>query len=305
MKRVLLTGASGFIGRHAIPFLIEKGYEVHAVYKDRNHGLKEENNLYWHKCNLLNSLEQEQLLAEVKPSHLLHLAWYAIPGKYWMSLENLKWVKASSEFIVNFVKQGGIRAVVAGTSAEYDWSTGYCSEKVTLLKPSSIYGTCKNNLHDTIQQISTKTGLSYAWGRVFYLYGPYEYPDRLVASVICSLIKDKNVTCHHGNLIRDFLHVQDAASAFVSILDSNVMGPVNIASGISVALMDVVNTIADKLNKRALVRFEVSPSTINEPGMLVADTKRLNSEVDWVPGYEIERGLEQTIDWWKTKGKIN
>ena len=47
----------------------------------------------------------------------------------------------------------------------------------------------------------------------------------------------------------------------------------------------------------------MSPSTINEPGMLVADTKRLNSEVDWVPGYEIERGLEQTIDWWKTKGK--
>ncbi len=301
MKRVLLTGASGFIGRHTIPFLIEKGYEVHAVYNEREPEVAPTDNLIWHQCNLLNLSEQEHLLAEVKPSHLLHLAWSAIPGKYWMSDENMKWVQASSDVILNFVKQGGIRAVIAGTSAEYDWSNGYCSEKTTLLNPSSIYGTCKNNLHETIKQISTKTGLSYAWGRVFYLYGPYEYSERFVASVICSLIKDKITTCHHGNLIRDFLHVQDAASAFVSLLESAVTGPVNVASGIPISLMDVVNKIADKLNKRELIRYSESHSHLNEHKLLFAEVKRLNSEVSWVPGYDIERGLEHTIDWWKDR----
>ncbi|HEC98964.1 MAG TPA: NAD(P)-dependent oxidoreductase [Proteobacteria bacterium] len=299
MKKILLTGGSGFIGRHSIPFLLDKGYEVHAVFHAKEPNFTQKENLFWHQCNLLNPLEQKQLLSQVRPSHLLHLAWYAVPGQYWMSRENFRWVQASLEVIMNFVEQGGLRIVVAGTSAEYDWSYGYCSEKVTPLQPSTPYGTCKNSLHEMVKQFSNQTGLSYAWGRVFFLYGPYEYPERLVASVICSLLKNQDAYCLHGNLIRDFLHVQDVASAFVSLLESNVTGPVNIASGNPTTLKDVVNTIADKLNKKELVRFGESASTLNEPRLLVAEVKRLNSEVGWMASYDLDRGLEQTIDWWK------
>lgn len=305
MKKVMLTGASGFIGRHTIPFLIKRGFEVHAVHHDREPQTAPTAGLHWHQCNLLNSSEQMHLLSEVKPTHLLHLAWYAVPGKYWMSEENRKWEQASWEVIADFVRRGGRRAVIAGTSAEYDWSTGYCSDKTTPLKPESVYGRCKNDLHNVISQISRETGLSYGWGRVFYLYGPHEYPERLVSSFIRSLIKDEVMTCRHGNRMLDFLHVQDAASAFVSLLDSNVTGAVNIASGIPTALKDIVNTIAEKLNKRELVRYEECLSNETEDRSLVAEVKRLNSEVGWVPGYDIERGLQHTIDWWKTKGKIN
>ena len=303
-KKVLLTGGSGFIGRHAIPFLLDMGYEVHAVFHAKEPVFARKENLFWRRCDLLNSSEQKQLFAEIKPTHLLHFAWYAVPGKYWTSLENFRWVRASLEVMANFAEYGGRRAVIAGTSAEYDWSCGYCSEKVTPLRPATPYGTCKNSLHEMTRQFARQTGLSYAWGRVFFVYGPYEYPERLVASVVCSLLKNQVAHCLHGNLIRDFLYVRDAASAFVSLLESNVTGPVNIASGKPIALKDVVNTIAGKLDKRELVRFEEGLSSVNEPRLLVADAERLTNEVGWTPNYGLDRGLEQTIEWWKEQGEV-
>ena len=154
------------------------------------------------------------------------------------------------------------------------------------------------------RQFANQTGLSYAWGRVFFVYGPYEYPEKLVASVICSLLKNQVAHCLHGNLIRDFLHVRDAASAFVSLLEISVTGPVNIASGKPITLKEVVNTIADKLDKRELVRFGENPSPVNEPRLLVADVERLTNEVGWTPNYGLGQGLEQTIEWWKEQGEV-
>jgi nucleoside-diphosphate-sugar epimerase len=301
MKNVLLTGGSGFIGRHSIPFLLDKGYEVHAVFHVEKPDFINNKKLFWHQCNLLDSFEQKQLFSKVKPTHLLHLAWFVVPGEYWQSLENFRWVRASLEIIANFVEQGGLRAVIAGTSAEYDWSYGYCSEKVTPLQPSSLYGTCKNSLHEMVRQFSNQTGFSYAWGRVFFLYGPYEYPERLVASFICALLNNRNAQCLHGDLIRDFLHVQDVASAFVSLLESSIIGPINIASGNPVSLKEIVTTLAGKLNKRDLVSFKESASPLNEPRLLVADAQRLRDEIGWKPHYDLRQGLDQTIDWWKNQ----
>lgn len=304
MKKILLTGASGFIGRHTIPFLINKGYEVHAVFHPTKQDVIEDKNLFWHHCNLLNSEEQKRLIVKIKPTHLLHFAWDTTPEKYWISLENFHWVQASLGLLMSFVENGGKRAVFAGTCAEYNWNYGYCSEDLTPKQPATPYGACKHSLHEMVRHICYQTRISYAWGRIFFLYGPYEYPSRLVPSVICSLLQDKPAQCRHGDQIRDFLHVQDAACAFVSLLESSVTGPVNIASGNPIALKDIVNTIADKLNKRELVRLEESPHSLNEPRLLVAEANRLNNEIGWKPSYDLDRGLEQTIDWWKSQRKV-
>lgn len=301
-RRVLVTGAGGFIGRHCLPVLISKGFEVHAadvfVPAEKPHGL------HWHQLDLLDTKQTYELLATICPTHLLHFAWYAKPGEYWNSLENIRWVEGSLHLLRVFHMNGGKRVVMAGTCAEYDWRYGYCSEYITPLVPSTLYGTCKNALQHLLEEFSQVTGLSSAWGRIFFLYGPHENHSRLVSSVILNLLQNKTAQCSHGNLIRDFLHVQDVASAFVSLLESNVTGPVNIASGNPTAIKDVVNTIADKLNKRDLVGFKEGPPPLNEPGLLVAEVKRLNSDIGWKPSYDLDRGLEQTISWWKDQRKV-
>jgi len=304
MKRVILTGANGFIGRHSISYLLERNYEVHALFYNHKPEFKEESNLIWHKCDILDSSVQEKLFDEINASHMLHFAWYTVPGKYWTSIENLRWVQASIGLIINFAKNGGRRAVMAGTCAEYDWDYGRCFEKDTPLNPKSLYGACKNSLANIVKHFSAEANLSYAWGRIFYLYGPYENPDRLVPSVMGTLLKKEVMQCAHGDQIRDFLYIEDAASAFVSLLESNVTGAVNIASGNPVAIRDVVNVIADKLDRRDLVRFGESTDALNGPKLLVADVERLNNEVGWKPSYDLDRGLGQTLDWWKDQKKV-
>jgi len=299
LKRVLVTGAAGFIGRHCLPILLAKGFEVHAADV-----VIPENNLYgvyWHYVDLLDTQKADELIATIHPTHLLHFAWYAKPGEYWNSLENIRWVEGSLHLLRAFHMNGGKRVVMAGTCAEYDWKFSYCSEYVTPLVPSSLYGTCKNAMQHLLKDFSRETGLSSAWGRIFFLYGPHENPNRLVSSVIIKLIQNKTAPCSHGNQIRDFLHVEDVASAFVSLLMSNVEGPVNIASGKPIALKEIILSIADKLGKTPLVKLGALPQNENEPSVIFGDTKRLFSEVIWQPRYDIDGGIRETIDWWQER----
>lgn len=300
MKQVLVTGASGFIGRHCLLPLLAKGYEVHAVFATRAIE-KEYTNpaINWHQVNLLDSKQVQALVERIEPTHLLHLAWYTIPGKYWTSPENLKWVQASLNLLQAFVEYGGQRAVVAGTCAEYDWNYGYCSEAVTPLAPSTLYGVCKHALRLMAQAFATQTGLSVAWGRIFFMYGPHEYPSRLVSSVIRSLLVDEPAHCSHGSQIRDFLHVQDVAGAFVTILDNDIVGPVNIGSGQPISIKNVIYKIAMMLERPDLIHLGAIPSSLSDPPVLVANVNRLHDKVGWYPAYDLDTGLDQTIQWWK------
>ena len=136
--------------------------------------------IHWHNVNLLDAGEAEDLVSCVKATHMLHLAWYTEHKKYWTSPANENWVKASLALAQAFRSHGGERAVMAGTCAEYDWRYGRCIEGKTPLSPATLYGRCKNALREKVELFSKEGGMSFAWGRIFFLYGPYEYPDRPV-----------------------------------------------------------------------------------------------------------------------------
>ncbi|MBI2267302.1 MAG: NAD(P)-dependent oxidoreductase [Armatimonadetes bacterium] len=300
MKKVLVTGAAGFIGRHSLPFLSSLGYEIHAVTSRQN--ATPEGEAHWHVTDLLDPHQVDALFAEVQPTHLLHLAWYTAHGKYWTSPENLKWAQAGIQLFRSFVQNGGRRVVSAGTCAEYDWRYGYCSEGVTPLAPATLYGTCKHALEHILASASLAHNVSMAWGRVFFLFGPHEPPGRLVPSVIRSLLAGDPALSSHGGQIRDFLHVRDVAEAFVSLLESEVTGPVNIASGKPVTLREVIHKIADRLCRPDLVRLGSLPARPDDPDLLLADVRRLTREVGWMPRHTLDEGLEETIAWWREVG---
>jgi nucleoside-diphosphate-sugar epimerase len=302
MKRVLVTGASGFLGKPCVPLLIALGYEVHLV-SSRAADVpsdKANDNLIWHQTDLLNEEANiAKLISQIRPTHLLHLAWCrTLPGKYGNDADNLRWVESSITLFREFVQSGGQRIVVAGTCMEYDWSYGFCSETNTPLKPASVYGTCKQSLQLLLHAFALKTGISAAWGRVFFLYGPQEYPERLVASVIRSLLKGEKALCSDGQQLRDFLYIDDAAAAFISLLESDIDGAVNVGSGKPIAVKEVAYKIGDILGRRDLIRLGSLPSRPNEPPMLVADVRRLQS-TNWQANIDLENGLERTIEWWK------
>jgi nucleoside-diphosphate-sugar epimerase len=294
-QRVLVTGSAGFIGRHVVPLLLARGYEVHGV--GRRETQNPESAAVYHQVNLLDPIESRKLVQRVKPQSLIHLAWNATPGKFWTTLENLDWVAASLVLTRTFAEQGGKRAVYAGTCAEYDWSEPLLDEACTPLHPQTIYGVSKGALQKILAVSADTLGISIAWGRVFFLYGPGEAQGRLIPDVIRALVQGEPALCSTGTQRRDFMHVEDVAQAFVAILESEAVGPINIASGDCRPLRDIVMQIATNLDRPDLVQFGAKPMQKGEPMELRAATRILNEDVGFRPRRSLESGLAELCAW--------
>jgi nucleoside-diphosphate-sugar epimerase len=298
VSRVLLTGATGFIGSNCLPLLLEAGCEVHAVVPEgAEYG---DARARWHTADLLDAGQVHSLLAHVRPSHLLHLAWFVAPGEYWRSTENMRWLQSGLDLAREFADAGGERSVMAGTCAEYATSNEPLVEGVTPLRPTTLYGACKTALHVSSAAYFSERGVSSSWGHIFYLYGPHEHPRRLVPSVIRALTAGETFVCQHPNDVRDFLHVEDVASAFVALLGSEVQGDVNIASGEPISVGDLVAAVAQAVDRPDLVDYR---PTVPEASRIVGDNSRLRREVGWAPRLSRGEGIERTAGWWLSESK--
>jgi nucleoside-diphosphate-sugar epimerase len=297
VTRVLVTGGTGFIGHNAVSLLAERGYEVHVVGRSKPE-TDAGTGIVWHQADLLEPSSAASVVEAVGATHLLHFAWFAVPGEFWVSAENERWLGASAALVEAFAERGGERAVLAGTCAEYDWSSGICVEGVTPLTPTTRYGRCKLALYERVTELA-HAGMSLGWGRIFFVYGPREHPARLVSSVIRSLLAGQEAKCTHGEQVRDFLHASDVASAFVSLLESDVDGPVNVGSGVPTTIKDVIARIGESIGRPELIRFGALPPRGDDPPTILADVRRLTEEVGWTPRISLDQGLEQTIAWWR------
>ena len=305
-KRVLVSGAAGFIGRWSVPPLLAAGYDVHAVVRHAPDAMPRELHCAEvHRGDLLDPDSVQALVEAVRPSHLLHFAWIATPGVYWTSPDNARWLHASQHLLHCFQRQGGKRAVLAGSCAEYDWlQVGVCNEFSSPLAtaskmPITPYAQSKLALQRELQQFSVSHNVSAAWGRIFFQYGPAEHPDRLVASVIRNLLSGREAQCTHGRQIRSFLHVADVGAAFAALLDSQIDGPINIGAGERISIGSLLDEIARQIGRPELLRLGARSAPAGEPALLVPDIERLQGEVGWRPRFKLNDGIADTIDWWR------
>ena len=299
MKRVLVTGARGFLGTHCLQALADRGWnDVHAVSRSAFNGP----GATWHVCDLFDPGAVAALVRSVKPTHAIHLAWCTTPSDYWTSRENLRWITASLSLIEEFAHAGGRRLVVVGSCAEYDWNRGRCSEATTPLEPASLYGTAKNALQLLVSRFAPVLGISASWARIFVPYGPYENRDRLVAYVARSLLAGMPALCSSGEQQRDFLFAGDVANALSVLLESEFVGPVNVGSGASIAVKSVIGQIGKYIGRPDLIRLGSRPQAADEPDLLAADVTRLRSELAWRPRIELAQGIAASVEYWKQQG---
>jgi len=283
--RVLVTGAGGFIGRNVLTCLRARGVETIAVGRR-----KPDQEVVFEPVDLLNAVDLHLLLARLRPSHLLHLAWYVEHVDYREAALNTRWLDASIRLAKAFCEIGGQRLVIAGSSAEYDSRHGYCSEDLTPVGPVSLYGIAKDATRRMTMAICDRAAISCAWARIFIPYGPGECRDRLIPSLIAACRGRKPPFPVDIETFRDFVHVEDVAEGLVVLLERSESGIFNISSGQPLGLGELVRRVAGLLGARTEPFMELAKRQDSEPRLLVGSNLKLTS-LGWRCRVDLDQGL--------------
>jgi len=291
--KVLLTGATGFLGRHCLDSLIRDRVEVHAV--NRTGVGPHAADVAWHATDLLDPGANAALIARIQPTHLLHNAWIASPGRFWTDPENLKWLEAGVTLLRAFRDHGGERFVGTGSCAEYDWSAERYIEDETKILPATLYGRSKVAMWAAAKTFASDDMMSAAWVRIFLVYGPGDSKKRLIPSVMQALQAARPIDLGSGTQVRDFVWAPDVADLLVQLLSCRDVGVFNAGTGIGTSVREATEFIANRLGRSELLRFGVRPDPVSEPESLVADMRKTQQLVQWAPRTNLSLGLETLL----------
>ena len=297
--RVLVTGATGFIGARAVAALIARGADVHAIVIEPDGIVPGAQS---HVVDLFDETAVGAVLDRVRPASLLHLAWHVEHGRFWAAPQNLSWAVRTGTLVRQFAAAGGQRVVGVGTCAEYGAAEGACSESATPLAPTTIYGQAKAAGCFLMQAAAGVAGIEAAWVRVFHLFGPGEPEARLVPSIVRPLLAGAPAVCRAGAHVRDLIDVVDLGDALAAITLSTTTGAVNVGSGTSVKLGEVARRLAVLCGREDLLTVQEGPSTPDNPRVLVPRLDRLHREIGWHPPATLDARLAEVVDWWRSAG---
>ena len=294
MMRLLISGASGFLGRHCLRQALALDFdEVHAVNR-RGRGDDAGGRVRWHGADLRDGGEAARLMADIRPTHLLHAAWEATPGVYLQSPENLRWLTGTIALAEAFAEHGGRRFVGFGSGAEDDDEAGLCDEDRTLVRPSSLYGKCKAACWLAVQAVAQHHGLSAA-GRSFQPF----WTRRPAATA------DPVGDCraHRQSPGQDDRGTADPRLCLCARRGSALPSPGPVGRGGSVqrrnrargAIRHIVATLGERFGRPDLLDFGAVPMRPGEPPSLVADMTKVRSRLGWAAPTTVEAGLETIL----------
>ena len=229
------------------------------------------------------------------------------PGRFWTAPENVRWVEASLALLRAFADAGGRRAVIAGTSAEYDWTprSERFHEERTPLRPATLYGAAKHALHTVAARYAEQAGFELAWGRIFFVYGPGEPDGRLVPSVGRGLLAGEPVPTTRGDQVRDFMHVEDVAAAFAALAEAerHGRGEHRLGRAGGGAARWSTSSPARPAGRISCGRARC-PSARGTPRASWPTLRRLRDEVGFTPRIGLADGLAGTLEWLRTSDGV-
>jgi nucleoside-diphosphate-sugar epimerase len=289
--RVLLTGATGFVGRAVLAPLLARGVELHAVSRTP----RAAPGVAWHAADLLDEGQARALIRDVRPAVLLHCAWYVEHGRFWTSPENARWVEASTTLAHAFAEAGGRRFVGVGTCAEYaDCDAGDDAPwpETRRIAPATPYGAAKAELH---ARLAAHPRLAVAWARLFHLFGEGEPPARLVPYVARSLLDGHEALCGSGRAVRDYASTAYVGRALAALALSDATGPVNVASGEGRPMRELMEAVARLTGRAHLLRLGARPDPPGEVPHMVANTTRLRRDAGFTERADLRGDLSAFV----------
>ena len=270
-QRILITGATGFVGRQVLRRLLEHDVLVTAVVRAGS-----EHRLEVHEkiTSVITSVDIFSENADwwtkacQRIDLIIHCAWYAEPGHYLQAAVNLDCLHGTLDLAKGAAGAKVRRFVGIGTCVEYDLSFGELSVE-TPLRPLTAYAGAKAAAYLSLSQWLPTQSIEFAWCRLFYLYGEGEDDRRLVPYLRKKLAAGEVAELTSGNQIRDFMDVRDAGRMIADISLSNAVGATNVCSGVPVTVRQLAERIADEYGQRDLLRFGARSENLMDPARVV------------------------------------
>lgn len=276
IMRVLVTGSTGFIGRHVVPLLLNHKLEIVATSRDE----KRARQLEWYTdveyipCNINQDyINFSSFFGE--PDVIIHLAWDGLPN-YKSPFHVEKNLPANCHFLKNFLDGGVKKMVVAGTCYEYGMQCGCLSED-TATMPVTQYGLAKDTLRKYLEMIMPEYNTSFNWARLFYMYGEGQNENSLIPQLKrAALSGDKVFNMSDGEQLRDYLNVKTVAEYICRIaLQTEINGVLNCCSGKPVSIRRLVEKIISEMNSNISLNLGYYPYPDYEPLAFWGDVSRL------------------------------
>ena len=307
---VLVTGATGFIGRNLLKVMYRKNWNAYVLRSDYDD---------------IRMLPEESLDHVISSHDAFEGNFKTIVGK---SLPDFDVVihLAASGVVSNADFDQLVSGNIVYTSRVLQFSrrinskrfihVGSCSEYAPSEKeefiteshpiaPTSMYGATKAAASALVSSFSRIHGFSAIIVRPFNVFGVWESPRRLVPQIINGILGNSQVNLSKGTQLRDFIFVEDVATAIIEIAQSeeDLYGAYNLCTGKATSVRRFVETICDVLGKgHDLMKFGVIEMKQGENLWMVGDNKRIISDTNWKPGYSLEEGIIKTYEWLKQEG---
>lgn len=304
--RILITGATGFIGANLAHFFVNEKADVHILLRESsntwriNSILSRLNKQY---CDLTDREKTKRVISEIRPNIVLHLAMY---GGYSFQSDSLKIINTNYIGTINLldacIEEGFDCFINTGSSSEYGIKNKPMSES-DLLEPINIYGASKSAATLYCQALAKKYNLPIFTLRLFSPYGCYEESTRLIPYLIVSMLKSQKIKISSPYAVRDFIFIEDVFDVFLLTIDKKdqiLPGTIlNVGSGSDTKVIEVFEILKEIVGYQRDFAVEGFPRESDKLQVWRANTEKIHKILGWCPKYNLKDGLLKTVKWFR------
>ena len=310
--RVLLTGASGFVGSHVLARFLRAGHSVAVVLRPGREPHRIQHLLGGAEVGIeviIGDVAQpralDQPVRRFAPDLVVHSAWAAPGTKNRNSIEHAEHVSHTIELVKLAHAAGARHFIGLGSQAEYGAGANRASEDQPA-QPTTLYGTAKLCAGLLAGKVCAALGIRFAWLRLFAAYGPGEDAGWLIPSMCQAFLASRRPATTRGEQVWDYLYVEDAAEAIHRVASSpDATGTFNLGSGRGHTVREVIERVRDLIDPQAAIGFGDLAYAPNQVMHMEANIDRLRQATGWQPEVDLATGLRCTVDWFRQPGQVS
>lgn len=299
MNRVLITGASGFVGAAVTRALLREGRDVTVLLRptsDTRRIADELPRLQVVRGDLRDVSAITAAVHDFRPQAILHLGWEGVKGSERNSPVQADNVPASIALYQLAESAGAEVFVGMGSQAEYGPAPGRLDESAPT-HPTTVYGAAKLSTGLLLDRMASTSGRQFAWLRLFSSYGPGDDPSWMLQYLARSLLRRERPALTAAQQVWDYIHVDDVAGAVIAAMDARAAGIFNLGTGQARKLEAIITTLRDQIDPSLPLGFGEVPYRPDQVMHLEADITRLTQATGWTPRVPLETGLREVVDW--------